>query len=55
MGTLVQFGIFFFIDILLFAMTLGILGLNNYKVPGNFRDTFYTEPTEQYCAADFTI
>jgi hypothetical protein len=55
MGTLVYFGIFFLVDLVLFALTLAILGLNNYKVPGKFRDTFFVVPEEQYCDASFTV
>jgi hypothetical protein len=55
MGTLTYFGIFYFIDIVLYGMALGILGLNNYKVPGKYRDNFWKVPEENFCDCDNTF
>lgn len=53
MGTLVYFGILFFIDIVLLGMALAVFGLNNIKYPGNFRKEFNGK--EEYPGQEYAL
>lgn len=40
---------FYFIQCLLFSLMIGVLGVGNYKLNGEFRDEFFVHPTRQMC------